>query len=77
MLGTGGEPHPNMSKVEGPVTLRPDEERGPSTPIRAPIALLGTGREPRPNMSKVEGPITLRPDGGEALQRPYVPPQPC
>ena len=29
MLGTGGEPRPNMSKVEDPVIKRSDGERGP------------------------------------------------
>ena len=39
--------------------------------------MLGTGGESRPNMSKVKGPILLDWMGGEALQHPYVPPQPC
>ena len=77
MSGTGGEPHPDMSKVEGPILFRPDGGRGPTTPICDPTALLGTGGEPRPNLSKVEGPVLLDRMGGEALQCPYVPPQPC
>ena len=40
-------------------------------------ALLGTGGKPRPNLSKVKGPVLLDRMGGEALQRPNVPPQPC
>ena len=75
MLGTRGEPH--LDTIEGPILLRSDGGRGPTTPLCAPTAMLGTGGEPRPNISKVEGPVLLRPDGGEALQRPYVPPQPC
>ena len=51
MLGTGGEPHPNMSKVEGLILLRPDGERGPATPICAPTVLLEIGGEPHPNLS--------------------------
>ena len=68
MLETGGEPRPNMSKVEGPVLLRPDGVRGPAMPTCAPTAMLGTGGEPRPNMSKVEGPIIFRPDGGSVAK---------
>ena len=41
------------------------------------MAILGTGGEPHPNMSKVKGPILLDRMGGEALQRPNAPPQPC
>ena len=40
-------------------------------------AMSGTGGEPHPDMSKVKGPILLDRMGGEALQRPNVPPQPC
>ena len=29
MLETGGEPHPNMSKVEDPIIKRSDGRRGP------------------------------------------------
>ena len=47
------------------------------TPICAPTAILGTGGEPGSDMSKVKGPILLDRMGGEALQRPNVPPQPC
>ena len=36
-----------------------------------------TGGEPRSDMSKAEGSILLDRIGGEALQRPNVPPQPC
>ena len=39
--------------------------------------MLGTGEKPHPDMSKVEGPILLDRMGGEALQCPNVPPQPC
>ena len=39
--------------------------------------MSGTGGEPRPDMSKVKSPILLDRMGGEALQRPNVPPQPC
>ena len=40
-------------------------------------AMPGTGGEPRPGMSKVKGPVLLDQMGGEALQRPNAPPQPC
>ena len=39
-------------------------------------AMSGTGGEPRPDMSKVKGRVLLDRMGGEALQRPNVPPQP-
>ena len=39
--------------------------------------MSGTGEEPRPDTSKVEGPVLLDRIGGEALQRPNVPPQSC
>ena len=39
--------------------------------------MSGTGGEPRPDMSKVKDPVLLDRMGGEALQRPNVPPQPC
>ena len=39
--------------------------------------MSGTGGEPRPDMSKVKGPVLLDRMGGEALQRPNAPPQPC
>ena len=40
-------------------------------------AMSGTGGEPRPDMRKVKGPVLLDRMGGEALQRPNAPPQPC
>ena len=75
MLGIGGEPR--LDTIEGPILLRPDGGRGPTIPLRAPTAMLGTGGEPRPNMSKVKGSVLLDRMGGEALQCPNVPPQPC
>ena len=51
LLGTGGEPRPNMSKDEDPVILRPDGGRGPATPVCALTILLETEGEPRPNLS--------------------------
>ena len=39
--------------------------------------MSGIGGEPRFDMSKVKGPVLLDRMGGEALQCPNVPPQPC
>ena len=35
-LEIGGEPHPNMSKIEDLVELRRDEERGPTDESNTP-----------------------------------------
>ena len=77
MLGTGGEPRPNIPKIK--VRFSRDRIGGEALqcPNAPPTAMSGIGGEPRPGMSKVEGPVLLDRMRGEALQRPNAPPQPC
>ena len=75
-LGIGGEPRPDVSKVEGLVHLRRDGGR--RTMVRMyPHSPLGTEGEPHPNASKVEGLIHFKRDGRRGPDNnPYVPLQP-
>ena len=77
-LGTGGESHPNASKVEkSKASFTLDEMGGEArtTVCLCPHSPLEIGGKPHPNASKVEGLVHFRQDGGRGPDNsPYVPP---
>ena len=64
MLGTEGEPHPNMSKSKASFILDEMRRETLTTILMCSYSLLGIGGEPHPNVSKVKGLVHFRRDEG-------------
>ena len=76
MLGTGGEPHPNMTRSKASFILDEMGGEARTTVLMCPHNPLRIGGGPHPNASKVEGLVHFRRDGGRGPDNgPYVPPQ--
>ena len=73
-LEIGGEPCPNVSKVEGLICFIRDEGEALTMALICPHSPLGIGGESRPNTSRVEDLVHFRRDAKRGPNNdPYVP----